>query len=191
MRTRHPDTIWASLVTLLLLAAPAHALTIVSHYEGYVASSQTFEFVITFSAPPDFNTVDGLGRRKDDFQYWITWDLHPLDPLYPWIHPNVLVRLSTQEPGSIAVCNASGGSSDPDCTGGWGSRRGTVPFSLTGSVITFVLPRDVLGDPDGVFQYFLGVSSYGGFTDTRTGVSTQGTVATLSRTWGRIKTMYR
>src|SRR5262245_19873132 len=76
----------------LLLAAPASALTIVSHFEQYDPATDSFAFSITFDGAPDFFTLDEFGRTTDAFQYWITWELHPGDPIFPYVTPDVLVR---------------------------------------------------------------------------------------------------
>lgn len=191
MTARRAIPCMAALVCLLLLPIPAYALRVVSHWEGYVAPTQTFEFSITLDSIPDFFTFDQQGRAKDQFQYWISWDLHPGDPNYPFVHPDVLVRgPMTDTPGGLPVCGTTGGGG-PGCAGGWGPNRGIVPYQLNGSTITWSVPRDMLGDSDGVFSYFLGVTRYGGFTDQRTGNSGQGPVATRPETWGRIKQIYR
>ena len=181
-----------SFVTLTILLAPvaAWALQIVSHVEHYDAATQTFHFSITLNGPPDFFTVDEFGRNKDAFQYWITWALHPSDPFYPYLTPDVLIRggeINTA--GGIPIRDRTG-DGGPN-SGGWGPIRGVVPYQLIGSTITFDVPQAMLGDPDSRFSYYLGVVLYGATTDYRMGISTDSTVPTAHQSWGRVKRLYR
>ena len=43
--------------------------------------------------------------------------------------------------------------SDPQ-SGGWGGIRGTVPFTVNGSTLTFTAPFSLLNVPDGNFSYY-------------------------------------
>lgn len=174
---------------LLALPAMARALTLFGHVEHYDAATDAFEFTIHFSGPPDFMTADSFGRPRDSFQYWIVYPIDR-DPFLPYITPDVLVRGDEIRFGGgipIRDRTVDGGPN----SGGWGPIRGTVPFVLSGSTLTFTVPRSVLGDPDGRFAYYLGVFSFGGTTDFEMGISDSQPVAARETTWGRIKSLYR
>jgi len=185
MRLRLPSAFATALVLQLWSPISAHALTIVSQSVNYLPATESFEFAITLSGPPDFVTVDGLGRQKDGFQYWVRWDVLGT----PFTSPNVIVRSPDPGIGQLGICNADGINPHPVCST-WGSLRGSVAYQLNGATVTFSVPRTTLGDPDGVVSYFLGVLNFGGFTDTRSGISTGPTPAAPA-TWGRIKLIYR
>ena len=188
MRSRLVVTLVALLV---LVPGTARSLQIVSHNEHYDPLTQVFQFTLQLSAPPDLFTVDEFNRGQDEFQYWITYDL-PADPFYPLVTPDVLIRGSEiRWSGGIPVRERTGGDGGPH-TGGWGPIRGIVPYQLIGSVITFSIPRELLGDPDGKFAYFLMVLVYGSDVDHRMGVSDGPEAVPVLRTsWGSVKRMYR
>lgn len=179
----------ALLAALLFVPAPARSLQIVSHIEGYDPATSMFYFLIQLNAPPDFFTVDGVGRPRDSFQYWICWD-SAAGWLRTYTQPDVLIRGGEiRTLGGIPVRDRTGTPSGP---GGWGPVRGIVPYTLTGSIIQFQVPRPVLGCPGNQFYYYLGVTEYGGTTSSRDGVSGQpGPVPTTTATWGRLKTLFR
>jgi hypothetical protein len=52
--------------------------------------------------------------------------------------------------------------SDPQ-SGGWGSVRGSVPYSLSGETLTLSVPADVL-NVQGTFAYSLLLTSFGAAT---------------------------
>jgi hypothetical protein len=55
---------------LLLLAAPARALTLDYLSTSVNLQTQKAEFQFRFSGVPDFFTVDQFGRQKDSFQVY-------------------------------------------------------------------------------------------------------------------------
>jgi hypothetical protein len=65
-----------------------------------------------------------------------------------------------------------------------------VPYQLVGSTITFDVSRGMLGDPDGIVSYVLGIFRFGFTTDDREGISDRVT-PTARSSWGRIKRLYR
>jgi hypothetical protein len=184
MRLRNLVVLALALAAVLTAPRSAVALTIGPHLELYDPADDTFYFSLTLSGVPVLDA-----ETHDSFQYWISWDLHPGDPLYPFIHADVIVRGGEITGGQIPIRDATG-DGGPN-SGGWGPIRGMVPYTLTGSTITFAVPRALLGDPDGSVSYFVGVLFAGGFTDTRTGNSTTGSVPTVRTTWGRVKALYR
>jgi hypothetical protein len=173
----------------LLLPAQSNALSILAHQEHFDSGTQTFQFSITLSAAPDFYTVDQFGREKDMFQYWITWQPNPL-ATWPYGNPDVLVRgPEIYVNGTLPVRDAKG-PQDPT-SGGWGPIRGSVPYALNGTVLTFTIPQSVIGDADGVFQYYLIVDgNFGATEEIRAGIS-DGPVPAAAASWGRVKAFYR
>jgi hypothetical protein len=172
-----------------LASAPARALTIVSHVEHYDAGSDAFQFAITFSVAPEFYVFDEFGRHKDEFQYFITWVLHPENTSYPIFNADVVIRMpESASVTDIRVRDATG--PEEPGSGGWGPIRGSVPYVLDGATITFQIPRTMLGDSDGVVSYALLIGTYGTTTDERKGISDNGPVAAVRGTWGGIKALY-
>jgi hypothetical protein len=174
----------------LLAPIKAHALQIVSWYVQNDPSSQTVYFSFTLNGAPDLLSTDSFGRAKDEFQYYVNWTLHPSDPNYPEIYPDVIVRggeIALR--GGIPIRDAGSGGNPEPGSGGWGPIRGIVPYQLAGNTVTFQVGYTMLGDSDGVFSYGLGIYSYGDTTDFRTGNSTE-PVATRASSWGRIKALY-
>jgi hypothetical protein len=45
--------------------------------------------------------------------------------------------------------------------GGWGSIRGSVPYTLSGNVFSLLVPLQLIGDSDGNFSYRLEWYEYG------------------------------
>lgn len=123
-------------------------------------------FKLIFNRPPDFQTVDSIGRQADSFQYFIVGDpgLH-----YPsnydaiirgeelHLDPSVL-RIRNSHPTDPTV--------PPSVSGGWGTTRGVVPYRLDGNVLTFSTPLSMVSDhsSDGHFSYDLEPYQYGGLT---------------------------
>ena len=123
-------------------------------------------FTLTFNRPPDFRTVDSLGRQADSFQYFIIGD-----PSLPYpnnydaiirgeeLHSSSpLLRVRNSRPTDPTV--------PPSVSGGWGTVRGMVPYQLTGNVLTFSMPLGLISDhgADGPFSYDLELYQYGGLT---------------------------
>jgi hypothetical protein len=133
-------------------------------------------FTIQFNQPPNFSTVDSIGRQANSFQYFIVGD--PGLP-YPAKYDSIIrgdeIHLSIDalrirnsvppDPGPVAV------------TGGWGSIRGEVPFNVNGNIVTFSTPLSLISDHsmNGIFEYRLESSEFGGFTQF---AENQSTVAT-------------
>jgi hypothetical protein len=56
-------------------------------------------------------------------------------------------------------------------SGGWGSIRGSVPYTLSGNVFSLLVPLELIGDTDGKFSYQLMWYEYGamqGYIDAET-----------------------
>lgn len=173
----------------LLVAKPATALTIASQAVEYRPLQRVFHFTLTFSGVPDFFTVDEAGRPKDEFQFYLTWQLHPTNPSFAMREPDVLVRGGEiRTAGGIPIRDSAGEGGEG--SGGWGPIRGIVAYELSGQTVTFDVPRGIIGDDDGRVAYGLLVCEYGGETDETWG-STDTPVPVASQSWGRLKALYR
>ena len=56
-------------------------------------------------------------------------------------------------------------------SGGWGSIRDSVPYTLSGNVFSLLVPLELIGDSDGKFSYQLMWTEYGrigGYIDAET-----------------------
>ncbi len=185
MRTRR--LLLSSVLGLILLAsAPARAqVSIVDSHASIDPLTLRTSFSITFSSPPDFFTVDGFGRARDLFQYWIDFS-----PPYAFNSIQVIIRSAEiHQTGKLSVCEAAG-SGGP---GGWGPVRGEADYQLVGNTLTFEFPLQVIGDPDGTFWYELQSYFYGGtVTQGHQRIVTFGGSTTKldGSTWGRLKQLY-
>ena len=151
----------ACILASCLVPVTASAVTVLSRSVLADPFTNTLHFSITFSAAPDFYTVDGAGRQKDEFQFFVRYGTSD-PPFSPYGNPQVLVRSGeVHTTGQLTVVDAQPYGAGP---GGWGPIRGTTPFNLSGQTVTFSMPWSLLGDADGHFQYVLLVVSFGGTT---------------------------
>ncbi len=151
------------LVTLVFLVGGARAapdeFMFVSENAVYDPTTQVVDFTVTFNQPPDFATVDAVGRQADSFQYFIVGDAQqPYPATYDAIIRGEELHLA---PETLRIRNATPSVSDP-VAGGWGSLRGVVPSTVKGAVLTFSVPLHVLTthSHDGLFTYTLPVRSF-------------------------------
>ena len=110
----------------------------------YDPATGQVSFKLIFNRPPDFQTVDSLGRQADDFQYQVIGDPSLLYPRnYDAIIRGGELNL---DPSMLRIRNAyPSDPSDPDAHG-WGAIRGTVPYRLDGNVLTFSTPLSMISD---------------------------------------------
>ncbi|MEH1790612.1 MAG: hypothetical protein V7L23_34885 [Nostoc sp.] len=126
-------------------------------------------FTINFNRAPDFFTVDEFDRQADSFQYFIdpSGELPIFRP--PSIYSNLSSIIRGEEihvGGDIPIRDVfSVGPSEPN-SGGWGKIRGSVPYSLDGTVLKFSAPLQFIGDSDGLFSYQLLLTEFGGSSDS-------------------------
>src|SRR6185437_10335459 len=144
-------SIAAALCGLILSALPAQAgmsgWTSVKVDHG--TSDATFS--INFGHTPNFDSVDAHGRLTDSFQILIAPD--PVSAT-PFISPTTVVRGDEiRFNAAIPIRNGAPPDFSDSHSGGWGSVRGTVPFSVSGTELTFTAPLSLLGAPDGRFAY--------------------------------------
>jgi len=172
--------IFASLLAAALIAAvqaatqsPATARADTATPGQFVVTGQSaifdpatgqVSFKLIFNRPPDFQTVDSLGRQADDFQYQV---IGGPTLLYPRNYDAIIRGGELNlDPSSLRIRNAyPSDPSDPDAHG-WGSIRGKVPYQLDANVLTFSAPLSMISDhsTDGLFSYYLDIVQYGGST---------------------------
>jgi hypothetical protein len=141
---------------------------------GYISDIDTsgnINFTLRLNRAPDFFTSDEYGRQADAFQFYIgtTTNIPVFYPPRPYAS---LVRGGEIQYGNGLIIRNDGPPDDSDPnSGGWGSVRGTVPFSLNGALLQFSIPADVL-NVQGPFAYSLILTSFGAEThDPYTGDS--------------------
>ncbi|MEH1931837.1 hypothetical protein [Nostoc sp.] len=121
-------------------------------------------FTINFNQVPDFFTVDKFNRQSNSFQYFIdpSGELPIFRP--PSAYSNLSSIIRGEEihvAGDVRIRDVfSVGPLEPN-SGGWGKIRGSVPYSLDGSVLKFSAPLQFIGDSDGLFSYRLELYEFG------------------------------
>jgi hypothetical protein len=160
-----PYALAACLAALLALPAPAGAgVAIVSESAEVDRAAGVARFTLRFDAPPDFRTVDALGRVADSFQYEIDGDWHAPLGLPPEGLDAVVRGDEIHAAGALRIRTAGFDvPPDPDpIAGGWGLVRATVPFDLDGNVLRFEAGlKDIGDDGDGYFAYRVFTTEYG------------------------------
>ena len=132
--------------------APAHAGTS-DPWESVKVdfAAQDATFIIDFPHVPDFNSLDSFGRPADSFQIEIAADPAGPDPL---AHLTTLVRGDEIHfAQTLPIRNASPSDFTDPHSGGWGTVRGTVPFTVSGMELSFTTPLSLLNATDGHFAY--------------------------------------
>ena len=133
---------------------------------GFVSDidiSANVTFTLQFNRAPDFFTSDQYGRQADAFQFYIATSTNiPL--FYPPRPYASLIRGGEIYYDNAIVTRNDGPPDDNDPhSGGWGSVRGSVPYTLNADTLTFFVPADVL-DVQGTFAYSLLLTSFGAAT---------------------------
>ena len=123
-------------------------------------------FTINFNRAPDFFTVDEFDRQADSFQYYVEADgefpIFRGSPYYSELE-SIIRGEEIHVAGDIRIRDVfSVGPSEPN-SGGWGNIRGSVPYSLDGTVLKFSAPLQFIGDSDGLFSYRLELYEFGGW----------------------------
>jgi hypothetical protein len=140
------------------VASPQSTLAIQSQVAIYNPSTGVVTFRIVFNRFPDFFTTDEVGRQADSFQYFVGSDV-PVDPQFL---DSIIRGEEIHSTGMIPIRNAF----PPDPTpgsGGWGTIRGEVPFTLHGPVLSFAAPLSLLTDRTGldILPYILEAYEFG------------------------------
>jgi hypothetical protein len=139
------------------------AFMFVSESAVFNRVSGEVHFTVTFNQPPDFLATDSLGRQTNSFQYFIIGD--PTLP-YPETFDTVIRGEEIHvTKNALRIRSVVPPDSDPQA-GGWGPVRGTVPFILDGTTLTFSTPLPLISDhsADGRFGYRLESYEFGGLT---------------------------
>ena len=165
LRCPHRSSI--ALGAFLLCAAansPAHgAFQLRSGHVGDVDVAGNVPFSLTFNQVPDFFTVDRYGRQAHSFQFYIGRSTNvPRFSTRPFA--SLIRGEEIRVANDIRIRNDSPGpSTDPDPnSGGWGSIRGSVPYTLDGQTMTFAVPATVL-NVQGQFGYNFLLFEYGAY----------------------------
>lgn len=126
--------------------------------------AQEVLFTINFNRVPDFFTVDEFDRPADSFQYFIdpSGELPIFRPPSAYSHLSSIIRGSEiYVAGDVRIRDVfSVGPSEPNSSG-WGNIRGSVPYTLDGTVLKFSAPLQLIGDSDGLFSYRLELYQFG------------------------------
>jgi hypothetical protein len=160
-------TVIGSLLFGLTSGLPAEAALLVLSQSAEVnLANNSVLFQIEFNRAPDFFTTDEYDRQADAFQYFIDADggfpiFKGTDIYYSNLES--LIRGSEIHlAGDVRIRNALPPDPDLSSSGGWGSIRGSVPYTLSGNVFSLLVPLELIGDTDGKFSYQLMWTEYGG-----------------------------
>lgn len=147
---------------------PAQAALMVNSQSAVTnLDTQEVLFTIDFNEVPDFSTVDEFGRQADSFQYFVDADGElpvPFGGDPPYSELETIIRGGEIYVASDIPVRDVLGEGGPN-SGGWGPIRGSVPFALNDTVLTFSAPLQLIGDSDGLFSYELLLTEFGGTTD--------------------------
>jgi len=160
-------TVIGSLLFCLTSGLPAEAALLVLSQSAEVnLANNSVLFQIEFNRAPDFFTTDEYDRQADAFQYFIDADggfpiFKGTDIYYSNLES--LIRGSEIHlAGDVRIRNALPPDPDLSNSGGWGSIRGSVPYTLSRNVFSLLVPLELIGDTDGKFSYQLMWTEYGG-----------------------------
>lgn len=145
----------ASLVTSLASAQGQATLEALSYDSVVNVDARSITFELLLNRPPDFFTLDSVGRQADAFAYY--FDTRPgVNALLTFFGEGppggVQSRIWTLDipvSGMLSVM---------------GPQPGTVPYTLNGSELSFTVPFQMLGEEDGRFSYRFELYEYGGWT---------------------------
>jgi hypothetical protein len=121
-------------------------------------------FRIVFDQVPDFFTTDSFGRQADSFQYFIVGN--PSLP-YPSNYDSIIRGEEIHWTiDLIPIRNAFPPDYSDPRSGGWGTVRGEVPYTLNGSTLTFAAPLSLISNRTDAsnISYHLETYAYGGLT---------------------------
>ena len=160
-------TVIGSLLFGLTSGLPAEAALLVLSQSAEVnLANNSVLFQIEFNRAPDFFTTDEYDRQADSFQYYIDADGgFPIFKGTDIYYSNLESLIRGEEihlAGDVRIRNALPPDPDLSSSGGWGSIRGSVPYTLSGNVFSLLVPLELIGDTDGKFSYQLLWTEYGG-----------------------------
>ena len=138
----------------------------------------TVQFSITFNQPPDFFTVDSIGRPANSFQYYIVPDHGDPSFAFPDNFDSIIRGDEIHITGNTIRIRAPTPSTIDPAAGGWGPILGEVPFSLSVNTLTFSSPLFLISphNVDGIFTYRLELYVFGALTDFVDATSVPGPV---------------
>jgi len=150
----------------LLCASTACAITITDYRVWVDQSNDVTHFKVVFSQPPDFWTMDPLGRQANAFQFYIGNSRNP-----------VMLLQSNKIPVDNLVSVREPSPPDPSdpYSGGWGRLDKEVAYTLQGDRIDFTTALSDL-KVTYPFTYDLLACDYGGATTYIQGAISQNTV---------------
>jgi hypothetical protein len=169
-------TVIGSLLFGLTSGLPAEAALLVLSQSAEVnLANNSVLFQIEFNRVPDFFTTDEYGRQADSFQYYIDADggfpIFKGTDIYYSNLESIIRGSEISLAGDVRIRNALPPDPDLSSSGGWGSIRGSVPYTLSGNVFSLLVPLELIGDTDGKFSYQLMWTEYGamqGYIDAET-----------------------
>lgn len=138
---------------------------ITSHSVTSNSISETFDFEVTYKNVPEFLTTDCHKRQAHAFQFYMAYDTThtPSASDDSW---DVIIRgEEIHIDGTIRLRNSNlSGPQNNEESGGWGPLMTSngIDYQIFYTTITFSIPWDVLGDPDGKIYYDLLNTNYGG-----------------------------
>jgi hypothetical protein len=114
---------------------------------------------------PDFFTTNEYGRQADSFQYYVDADGgFPIFKGVEFYYSNLESIIRGDEihlGGNVRICNTFPPDPELSSSGGWGKIRGSVPYTLSGNLLSLLVPLQLIGDSDGKFSYQLMWGEYG------------------------------
>ena len=129
----------------------------------YNSSSGEVKFTLVFNQSPDFSTTDAFGRQKNSFQYFVIGDA---TLPYPSNFDSIIRGEEIHSSGLIPIRNAVPPDDSDPASGGWGTIRGEVPYTLRGRVLMFSAPLGLISDhvDAGAVAYHLETYEFGVLT---------------------------
>ena len=129
-------------------------------------------FRLVFNEIPDFTIVDAFGRQEFDFQYQTPDSVIRGTELH--VSGDVLRIRATSPPDE----------SDP-LAGGWGAVIDSVPWTLSGTTMTFSIPYQFLNASGPAFSYSVFPAQFGAGDQYLTGMTVAGNPNTIpeASTW--------
>jgi hypothetical protein len=132
------------LVSASPAAAKQSAFTIVTQHAHYNKHSDSVTFTVVFNRQPNFITTDAIGHQEESFQYFIVGDPNlPYPSNYDAIIRGDEIHLTQN---SIRIRNGYPPDYADPHSGGWGTIRGTVPFTIHGHVLRFTTALSLISD---------------------------------------------
>jgi hypothetical protein len=138
--------------------------TVVSESVKYHVGTDRVAFTIKFNRAADFFTTDEFGRVATSFQYYVVGE-DPAAP-YPSNYVAVIRGDEIHYDNVIVIRNAAPPDADVARSGGWGTIRGAVAYSLHGRTLRFSAPLALVTDErSGTIDYVLETAVFGSLED--------------------------